>query len=129
MTLPPEKIADLHIKYLEMLQSTIARISSYNATLKNFCITLTIAICGFAVTIRKPGIILLTLLPIAVLAVLDAHYLRTERQFRVLYDAARLQDWTDMPSFDMNISKMPPGNFWSAFFSWSVCSFYFALAA
>jgi len=127
MSISPEKAADLHIKHLEMLQSAIARISNYNATLKNYCITLTSAICGFAITLKNPIVILLALLPITILAILDAQYLRTERQFRTLYEHARLEEWGTIPSFDMNVSKMPRSSFWGAFFSWSVCSFYLPL--
>lgn len=128
MGISPEKAAELHIKHLEMLQSAISRISNYNATLKNYCITLTAAICGFAITLHRPVVILLALLPITIMGILDAHYLRTERRFRALYDHARKEDWSTIPSFEMNVSKMPRPSFWKAFFSWSVCSFYLPLA-
>jgi hypothetical protein len=54
LTLSPEKIADLRVKELEMIQVVIGRLGSYGATLKNYCITLATAICGFAFTSNRP---------------------------------------------------------------------------
>jgi len=124
METSPDKIAELRVKYFEMIQAAICRLSAYNATLKNYCITLTTAVCGFAITIHKPSVILLALLPILVLAVLDAQYLRAERRFRSLYSAARMEKDSEMPSFDMDISKIKTVGFWGAVFSWSVSGFY-----
>lgn len=129
MSTSSEKLAELHVKHLEMLQSTISRMAGYNATLKNYCISLTTAVCGFAITLHRPVVISLALLPIVVMAILDTQYLRTERQFRSLYEHARQEDWSALPSFEMSVSKMPRPGFWKTFFSWSVWSFYLPLAA
>jgi hypothetical protein len=128
MTIPVEKIADLRLKYLEMIQAIIARIANYNATLKNYCITLTTATCGFAITLNSPRVIILALLPIAVFALLDAQYLRIERRFRALYDRVRQEDWHTVPNFEINIAGAPLLKFFTVFFSWSIWSFYLPLA-
>jgi hypothetical protein len=74
-----ELAAELRVKHLEMIQSIISRIAGYGATLKNYCITLVTAICGFAVSLNRPGVALLSLLPIVMFALLDAKYLEIER--------------------------------------------------
>src|ERR1019366_5262688 len=84
MDLDSAKIADLRVKHLEMLQAVISRIAGQGATLKNYCITLTTAVCGFAITLEKPLVTLLALCPVTIFALLDVQYLRMERRFRVL---------------------------------------------
>ena len=52
MSISPEKIADFRLNQLSMVQSNIARIGNYGATIKNWCITLTTAVCGFALSVN-----------------------------------------------------------------------------
>jgi histidine triad (HIT) family protein len=82
MNIPQEKIAEFRVAQLEMVQAIIARIAGYGAAIKNWCITVTTAVCGFSITVQKPFVVLLALLPIITFAFLDAQYLRVERQFR-----------------------------------------------
>src|ERR1035437_66125 len=105
MDLDSAKIADLRVKHLEMLQAVISRIAGQGATLKNYCITLTTAVCGFAITLEKPLVTLLALFPVTIFALLDAQYLRMERRFRVLFDRVRLENWGTVPSFELRDRK------------------------
>ena len=91
-----------------MLQAIVARMAGNEAALKNWCITLTTAVCGFAISLQRPLVALLALLPIAVFAMLDAQYLRIERRFRALFDRVRSEDWATVPSFEIDLSKAPP---------------------
>ena len=127
--LSADKIADLRTKELEMIQVVIGRLGSYGATLKNFCITLATAICGFAFTSSRPLAGLLALVPILISALLDAQYLRTERRFRDLFHVVRQQDWSVPPSFDIHPDIAPESSYGAALFSWSVGCFYLPLAA
>jgi len=86
MSISKDKIAELQVKRLEMVQAIISKLANYGATLKNYCITLTTAVCGFAVTLHRPLVAFLALLPIVVFALLDAQFLRVERRFRALFD-------------------------------------------
>jgi histidine triad (HIT) family protein len=126
--LEPDKIADLRVKQLEMIQAIIGRVSSHGATLKNFCITLTTAVCGFAVTLGKPSAALLSLPPILVFALLDAQYLRIERRFRRLFDQVRAEDWTSVPTFAVGLDGAPDVPFGRTLRSWSIIIFYGPLA-
>jgi hypothetical protein len=128
MKLKPEKLADLRIKHLEMLQAVISRIAGQGATLKNYCITLTTAVCGLAVTLQKPLVALLSLMPVTILALLDAQYLRLERRFRALYEKERSGNWSVAPAFEISSRRAPKVSYWGAFLSWSILAFYAPLA-
>jgi hypothetical protein len=127
-TLSANALYELRVKHLEMLQVVISRLAGYGVTLKNYCITLVTAICGFALSLNRPGVALLSLLPIAIFALLDAKYLWSERQFRGLFDRVRLDDWMKAPTFQIH-APADGGGIAKAFFSWSVSGFYLPLLA
>ena len=124
-----DKLADLRVKELELLQSVIARLATYGATLKNYCITLTTAVAGFALTLHVPAATLLALLPISICALLDAQYLRNERRFRQLFHVVRAQDWAERPAFNIGLDAAPREPYGAALASWSIAGFYGPLAA
>src|SRR3954453_19497265 len=105
MTNSAEKIADLRVKHLEMLQSLITRMAGYGASFKSYCITVTTAVIGFAFTLHRPAVAALALLPVIAFGIADAQYLRVERRFRELFDLARKESWDAMPSFDINLQS------------------------
>jgi hypothetical protein len=45
--MPPEKIAELRVKHLEMLQSLITRMAGYGAPFKSYYITVVTLSSGF----------------------------------------------------------------------------------
>jgi hypothetical protein len=59
MTISPDKVAELRLKHLEMLQSAVARMAGVGVTIKNYCITITTAVCGFSITLQRPSVALL----------------------------------------------------------------------
>src|ERR1700744_1357737 len=128
MPLSPEKIAELRMKHLEMLQAVVVRMSSQCATLKNYCVTISVAISGFAITLQRPVVALLTLVPILAFAFLDARYLQLERRFRGRFNAVTQESWDTLPNFDMGNKTNPVSPYWPAYFSWSVAGFYLPLA-
>src|ERR1700730_1085088 len=113
-----------------MVQGVVTRLANYGATLKNYCLTLTKAVCGYAITLHRPLVALLALVPILIFAVLDAQYLRVERRFRSLFDKLREKDWSKLPTFEIGPKAALPSGYWDAFTSWSIFVFYvpFALA-
>ncbi|WP_139218939.1 hypothetical protein [Bosea sp. CRIB-10] len=108
-----------------MTQVVVSRLAGSGASIKNYCLALCTAICGLSVALQKPAVFLLALLPIILFSALDAQYLRNERRFRSHFDKIRSEDWAVQTTFDM--SPAPSASFWSAFFSWSVITFYGAL--
>lgn len=128
MTVSPEKIAELRVKNLEMLQTLITRMGGHGASFKSYCITVTTGALGFAITFRSPAVAGLALLPVLAFAVADAQYLRVERRFRALFDVVRKQRWDEMPAFDISLETVPYPSFISAVRSWSIVWFYAPLA-
>jgi len=128
MTIPPDKIADFRFNQLSMVQANIARIGNYGATIKNWCITLTTAVCGFALSVKYPGLIWLALLPIVIFALMDAEYLRVERQFRKTYDRIRNENWDEPPNFDVSPDRSSDIGLITVLCSWSIMGFYVPLA-
>jgi hypothetical protein len=128
MNISPDKLAELRLKQLEMLQGAVTRMAGVGVSLKNYCITIATAVCGFAITLKQPGLALLALLPITTFALLDAQYLRIERRFRGLFDRVRREDWGAVPSFEINLQDAPSESFFDSIFSWSIYYFYASLA-
>lgn len=126
--MPPEKIAELRVKHLEMMQSIVTRMAGYGASFKSYCITVVTAILGLAFTLHRPAVAALALLPLITFALVDAQYLRIERRFRGLFDAVRTESWNAMPTFEINLDQAPEIPYWSALRSWSITSFYGPLA-
>jgi uncharacterized protein (DUF486 family) len=120
----PDKIADLRVKHLEMLQTIVGRMAAYGATLKNYCLTVTTAACGFGVTLQRPLVALVALLPIIIFASLDAQYLRVERRFRSLFEQFRQEAWSTMPTFEISLKTAPKIRYWNVVVSWSIINFY-----
>ena len=129
MTLTPDKVADLRVKHLEMLQSVISRIAGYGASFKGLCITLTTAVCGFGITSHSSYVVVLAILPVFAFCVLDANCLRVERRFRLVYDSIRRQPWDTAPDFEISIVSAPPLHIWDVLKSWAISGFYGPLLA
>jgi hypothetical protein len=66
---------------------------------------------------------------ILIFAALDAQYLRLERRFRLLFERARLEDWSTLPTFDFDLANAPSIRLRPVFFSWSIGSYYLPLVA
>jgi len=127
MTLTSEKVADLRLKHLEMLQAVVLRMSSNSATVRNYCITLTSAVVGVSLTVQRPVGALLALIIAAFCALLDAQYLRLERRFRCLYDKSREEGFDALPTFEIKLSSAPIIKFRSVLLSWHIGFFYVPL--
>jgi hypothetical protein len=126
--MPPEKIAELRVKHLEMLQSLITRMAGYGASFKSYCITVVTAVIGFSFTLHRPGVAALALLPVLAFGVADAQYLRVERRFRDVFNLVRKEGWDQMPTFDIDLYSAPAQSLLSAITSWSIVWFYAPLA-
>lgn len=96
-TISAEKIAELRVKHLEMLQALITRMGGYGASFRSYCITVTTAVIGFAFTLHRPPVVALALLPVVAFGVADAQYLRVERRFRDVFNLVRKESWDAMP--------------------------------
>jgi hypothetical protein len=102
--------ADLRVRHLDTLQNIISRLSQNSFTVRGWSITLVTAALAVLATQEVGGpVVLFALLPSWIFWGLDASYVRTERLFRALYDAAvhRLNNAAAIPDikpFDTDIA-------------------------
>jgi hypothetical protein len=71
---------------------------------------------------------LVAVVSILLFALLDAQYLRVERQFRGLFGKLRSEDWGTFPSFEIDLTNAPHVSYSSVLLSWSIVNFYVPLA-
>lgn len=128
MKISPETAAELHAKHLEMIQGVVTRMSNQAATLKNYGLTLTVAACGFAATFKTPALNLIALFAIAMFWLLDAQYVRLERNYRILFDDVRRQEWGSIPTFELNANSALMPSLVDVARGWSTSLFYGPLA-
>lgn len=132
-------------KHLDYIQAVVTRQSASSASAKSWILSVTVALFGFALAQHAWGLAVLGMLAVALFAYLDANYLRSEKQFRLLYDTvARSTQQVPLFSLDPTAALVSPGpgapepSAWvkfrrryiperSVWCSWSIAPFYTAL--
>jgi len=89
-------------KHLEMVQSVVSRMAAASSTTKGWLLPVITATYGYALVQRAFAVALLGLAAAVVFGILDAHYLRQERAFRVLFRAIAGGSVGD---YDMNAGR------------------------
>lgn len=134
-------------KHLDYIQAVVTRQSASSASAKGWSLSVTAAIFGFALTQHAWALAVLGVLAVGLFAYLDANYLRSERQFRQLYDTVA-RSTRNVPLFSLNPAAaqvsaeegeqeastwrklkrlyIPKRDVWC---SWAVAPFYTALLA
>lgn len=98
-------MGQLRVKYLEMIQSVVARMAGNQVTLRTWSVALGTAVIGYAAAKSgEPKAALLGMLPAATIWILDGYYLALEEKFRALFDTARVVE-DDNPDFSMKIAR------------------------
>jgi hypothetical protein len=87
------------IKHLEFIQITIVRMAANSFVIKGWTVTLVTVILAFATNDANPNAASIALIPAIMFWSLDAYYLRTEREFRALYDHVR----QNLPEDDLDV--------------------------
>lgn len=98
MTLPDDRV-----KHLEFIQATIARQASHSFAVKGWSLTVSAAVYAYSAGNLQWWLAIVAMLPPVAFGWLDAFYLRQERLFRALYDAA-IQPNAALPIFSMDTS-------------------------
>jgi hypothetical protein len=80
-----------NIERLKMIQGIIDRLARNSFALKGWTITLTGGVLSLAIARHDRAIAAIAIYVIAAMAILDAYYLATERNYRDLYTAAAQQ--------------------------------------
>ena len=122
-------LSDNKVKHLEFIQSVITRMAHNSFMIKNWCITITIALLAVSSKIDNIVFMVVSVFTTIVFWVLDAYYLQQERRFRVLYDDAITPDFPVFKMCPSNESLSLPKNkkdlnFWRVFFSKTIVILY-----
>ena len=83
------ELTEFTILYLQMIQSTIDRMSTSSAIFKGFAATIVVGVSAISFGEINRWILLLSFAPVLCFLILDVYYLRLERRFRFLYDGVR----------------------------------------
>lgn len=111
------------IAYLGMIQAVISRMANNSFLLKGWTITLVAAIFALAAKDARLAFLVIGFLPSASFWGLDAYFLRQERLFRKIYEAAA-RNHTALVDFSMDTrpcnDKVPSfcETFWSKTLVW-----------
>ena len=118
------------IAHLEMIQRVVSRMARNCLVLKALAVALTAGVLAFAGAAPDPTplVVLAALVPVLMLWVLDARYLRLERLFRRLYDSVRRAEAAEPFTMDIAPFEAHEESTLRIAASWSVSWFYGAIA-
>lgn len=96
------QFSDARRQHLEFVQTAIGRMSSASVIAKGWALTIATAAYGYAGTNSSTVVALLGMFSVLLFAAVDARYLREERKYRLLFDAAR---GGDVEVYEMNATR------------------------
>lgn len=102
----PDKLVDLRIAHLNMVQGAVTRMAGFSASAKTFCITILAAIIALAVQAGTAKLALGAIVAVICLGFLDLYYLTLELRFRAAYECIAQRPLSE--AADLRIS---PANF------------------
>lgn len=121
------------VKHLEFIQVTIVRMAANSFVIKGWTVTLVAAILAFTSKDANSNAASIALIPAIMFWGLDAYYLRTEREFRALYDHVRQnppKDDSDVDfSLDVSSVKTKTASTLRVAFTRTLAPFYIVLVA
>lgn len=129
MSSSSSSISDHQVKHLEMLQAVVTRLGNGSFLIKGWTMTLAGAFLGFSVNRSSWKIAAIAIVPLVGFWILDSYYLRQERLFRALYEAAR-KPGTAVELFSMNVAPYKASITWKRVVtSHTMVNFYGVLCA
>jgi hypothetical protein len=102
-----DKLVDLRVAHLNMIQGIIGRMSGFSAAAKNFCVTISAVIIGFALQRQVAMLGYAVVAVIVIFYIMDTYYLVLEKRYRTLYEEVAARDFSDAAQ----LSLKPPS--WS----------------
>ena len=98
----PVQYCDARRQHLDFIQTAVGRMSSASAVAKGWALTIATAAYGYAGTNSSVVVALLGMFSVLLFATVDSRYLREERKYRLLFDAAR-RDAVEV--YEMNATR------------------------
>jgi hypothetical protein len=128
-TTNPDKLVDLRIAHLNIIQSVISRMSGFSASAKNFCITVNAAIIAVAFQKQVPWLGMGAVMVLVLFGLMDSYYLSLERRYRALYEDVAGRPLDVLPDMSLKPSAPTWRCFGGSIGSVSVFPFYLLLMA
>lgn len=119
-----DKLADLRVAHLNMIQGAVTRMSGFSANAKTFCVTILAAIIALAVQTGTIKLSLGAIVAVICLGFLDLYYLTLELRFRSEYERVAMRPLTDAADLRIKPSKFTVACLKKALSSLSIVLFY-----
>jgi len=111
------------INHLQLLQAVVSRLANEAALIRGWALTVSAAFFGFAAKSLNWRVAAVGMLPVVAFWGLNAHYLRAERRYRILYDRVRHHDVSVEP-FSIDASGEKVDSTWQVAWSSTLRTFY-----
>ena len=122
-----DKLVDLRVAHLNMIQGVIGRMSGFSAAAKNFCVTISAAIIGFAFQKQVPMLGWAAFAVVLIFYAMDTYYLALEKRYRALYEEVAARDFADADQLSLKPPSWNLSTTFAAARSASVIGFYVML--
>lgn len=116
------------IKHLEIIQSTINRMSQNSFLIKGWTLTLSTAIIAYTLTLESKKLDLLPIIVVVMFWMLDAYYLMKERLYRRLYDIIRTSEKDYQFTMKLEEDESVKDNIFKCIFSITLILFYLGIS-
>lgn len=120
----PDKLVDLQIAHLNMAQGVIARMSSFSAGVKNFCVTISAGIIAVAYQKQIPMLTEAAIAVVLIFFLMDGYYLALEKRYRELYEEVAKRPLGQASDMSLKAKKLDLSTYLIAARSISVAGFY-----
>lgn len=121
---PADKLVDLRVAHLNMIQGVISRMSGFSAGVKNFCVTISAAIIAVAYQKQVPALVWAAVAVILIFCIMDTYYLGLERRYRELYEDVAARPFAQAASMSLKAERLNLSTCFRALRSNSVAGFY-----
>jgi hypothetical protein len=115
------------IKHMEIIQAVVSRLANEAALIRGWALTVSAVFFGFAARTLSWRIAAVGMLPVLAFWGLNAYYLRSERQYRSLFDRVRKMD-PQVEPFSMGARGEQVPSWWNTAWSRTLGLFYGPIA-
>lgn len=119
-----DKLVDLRVAHLNMIQGVISRMSGFSAGVKNFCTTISAAIIAVAYQKQVPMLVWAGAAVVLIFCIMDTYYLGLERRYRELYERVAARPFDQAPDMSLKAERLNLSTCFRALGSVSVAGFY-----
>lgn len=119
-----DKLVDLHIAHLNMVQGAVSRMAGFSASAKTFCVTILAAIIALAIQAGTAKLAFGAIVAVVCLGLLDLYYLTLELRFRSEYERIAQRPLSDAADLRIKPAKFTAACFRKAATSLSILLFY-----